>query len=366
MPADLNTVLDYQDMTAMLAPRPALLILNERDECCFRTDRTRAVIYDAVLPTYRAFGAEDRFEFHSNQDPGTHNYGEDNRRQFYRFLKKHFRLPAQTPDGDIHRPEELYTEQALDVGLPPEQETFITIAIKRGRELCAEDRTPRTAAQKAAMRKRIAGAIRLPSFALRSRKHAGAAGPAVYELELGPWTVPAVVSLSAAASGSTVVKLHDGGRAALDGMPPKPGESVVAADIFGTGENVLPHLMALIVESVGQRVLGIQVAQTLAVTDFARRLTGAKRVEAWTSGRMAGFAALVAAALRPELFSRVSICWEVMSLRYLAEWPIKHQDAVSVFCPDLLTVADVPDMLRLMEGVEFDPYGRSVPTGVIG
>jgi len=59
VPVDLATILDYQHMTAMLAPRPALLILNEKDDCCFQTARTRPVIYDAVLPTYRAYGVSD-------------------------------------------------------------------------------------------------------------------------------------------------------------------------------------------------------------------------------------------------------------------------------------------------------------------
>ena len=34
-PSDLLTVCDYDTMTAMLAPRPALLIFNENDDCCF-------------------------------------------------------------------------------------------------------------------------------------------------------------------------------------------------------------------------------------------------------------------------------------------------------------------------------------------
>lgn len=79
VPVDLATILDYQHMTAMLAPRPALLILNEKDDCCFQTARTRPVIYDAVLPTYQAYSAADFFETYNNVVPGTHNYEADNR-----------------------------------------------------------------------------------------------------------------------------------------------------------------------------------------------------------------------------------------------------------------------------------------------
>ena len=35
IPADLLSIADYSHLTAMLAPRPALLIYNEHDDCCF-------------------------------------------------------------------------------------------------------------------------------------------------------------------------------------------------------------------------------------------------------------------------------------------------------------------------------------------
>ena len=129
----------------MLAPNPALLILNENDTCCFQTKRTKPVIYDAVMPTYRAFDAEDRFECYSNTDPGTHNYDADSRTQLYRFLNRHWGLSDS--DRDIHQTNDILPEAQLDVGLPLGQETMQRIAARRTRQLCTNLPVPENESQ---------------------------------------------------------------------------------------------------------------------------------------------------------------------------------------------------------------------------
>jgi dipeptidyl aminopeptidase/acylaminoacyl peptidase len=52
-PSDLLTIADYSHLTAMLAPRPALLIYNESDDCCFSSARAWPSVYKPVIPFYQ-------------------------------------------------------------------------------------------------------------------------------------------------------------------------------------------------------------------------------------------------------------------------------------------------------------------------
>ena len=89
-PTDLVSIADYTHLTAMLAPRPTLLIYNEKDDCCFVSERAKPSVFDPVVPFFRLFDREADFEYYENTKPGTHNYDRDNRQQFYRFIQDHF------------------------------------------------------------------------------------------------------------------------------------------------------------------------------------------------------------------------------------------------------------------------------------
>ena len=110
-PPDLTTVLDYQDLTAMLAPRPTLIITNEFDDCCFKTADAKPIVYDAVMPVFKAMGVADKFAYYSNTQPGTHNYDQDNREQLYAFLARHWGLSG--PTTEIASEAELQSEHNL-------------------------------------------------------------------------------------------------------------------------------------------------------------------------------------------------------------------------------------------------------------
>ena len=125
-PADLCTVADYDTLSALFAPRPTLLMYNRHDDCCFQTRRARKSIYEPIRPVFALLGARDNIALHDNTDPGTHNYERDNRCQLYKFLNQHWGL--ETPDDDLPYRDELQTEAALAVGLPPDNATLISIA----------------------------------------------------------------------------------------------------------------------------------------------------------------------------------------------------------------------------------------------
>jgi len=132
-PVDLCTVADYDALTGLFAPRPTLLIYNRNDDCCFQTRRTRRSVYAPVKPIFAMLGAADRLGFHDNVDPGTHNYEGDNRSQLYKFLNRQFGL--DTSEEDLSWEEEIFTEGELNVGLPADNATLLSLSQKELREI---------------------------------------------------------------------------------------------------------------------------------------------------------------------------------------------------------------------------------------
>src|SRR5207244_5508378 len=120
----LSAVADYTYLTAMLAPRPALLIYNDKDQCCFRADTCKPSVYDPIVPAYALFGHPERFAIHINSDPGTHNYLKDNREAFYRFVHRHLVPDGKWSDGDIPVESEIHTQAELAIDYPKDNADF--------------------------------------------------------------------------------------------------------------------------------------------------------------------------------------------------------------------------------------------------
>src|SRR5690606_30301523 len=89
-PVDLAMHADYTHLTAMLAPRRALLTYNLRDNCCFASAHALPPLLAAAQPIYDLLGASERLTSHVNTDPGTHNFELDNREALYRTIQQFF------------------------------------------------------------------------------------------------------------------------------------------------------------------------------------------------------------------------------------------------------------------------------------
>lgn len=136
--SDLAATADYPTLTALLAPRPALLMYNEFDDCCFQTARARPSVYEPVRPLYDSLGRPDAFAFHNNLDPGTHNYEREHRERFYGFLNRHFldgRPGAPSRDEEIPSEDEVRTEAELWVGTQAGNADFVSLARSLARGL---------------------------------------------------------------------------------------------------------------------------------------------------------------------------------------------------------------------------------------
>ncbi len=347
VPPDMGTVLDFDTMTAMLAPRPTLSIMNDRDECCFRTDRTKPLVVDAVRPTFEAMGAD--FVFYNNTDPGTHNYEADSRGQLYKFLGEQFGMAFGLED--LHTDDEIFTERELFVGLPLNQSSMMTVAARTARETAAKLRTPTTKAQKASLRKKVKELIRLPRYVGKATKVGRHDGADLYQFRVGPWTLPVAVDTNAKTKTvdlvfSTWGDLADVHREMAD------DRTVVTTDLLGFGCSSAEHQWLMLMDAAGRRILGEQVAQTIALARWAKKLAGAPKVRLVTGGFPQGFMALMAAAMEPGLFSDIRA--EVgyyLSLVGLYERETEYIHHQAMFVPDLLTVADIPQLEALAEGV---------------
>lgn len=355
IPSNLCTVADFDVMTALFAPRPTLLIYNLNDDCCFRSRRTRKSVYAPVKPLYDALGVGDLFEFYENKYPGTHNYEADSRGQLYRFLNKHFDL--DTPEVDLPFEDELLSESQLNVGLPEENATLISLSedVRVGVQRSGIPKGKRDRWIKKT-RGQLKEVIQLPSFRVTDHIVSTGSGIQQHRLDLGKtWTLP-VTEFDG--ENETVLMLSDGGRQSRIGhVDPllKQGHRVVIADVFGTGESKTPAGMQMVLAGAGERPLGVLVGQILAL---ARWAGGRKRMRINVNGMVTSFAVLCAAALEPKRFSHLYVNGALDSLTRLIDFPVPYTDAVPLFCFGILKVVDVPELLALTEGLDIEMVGR--------
>ncbi|MEK9139111.1 MAG: hypothetical protein AAB393_18480, partial [Bacteroidota bacterium] len=372
-PTDLVSIADYPHLTAMLAPRPALLLYNERDDCCFVSERARPSVYEPVLPFYRLFGRDRDFEYHENKDPGTHNYDQDNRQQFYHFILQQFFPGGEQNSEEFPSDAELFNPDQLQVGLPEANANFFTLAYER---LSSLPKHPAPTSDPLALqswqgeaRSRLRDVLRLKSMAVSAAaiqrtkqvEQSGGEGSEEATLEAtwykltigGEWTVPAVV-ISEATPQSTVVAFADGGHATAGKWVREllvKGSRVIVVDPLFMGEcipqGVAPWQFAQMMGTVGERPLGIQVGQVSAVIQWACQQYGTEQVSIYGNGWTAGIVCLAAAGLNPERVSDVVVAGGLSSLKRLIEDHLDYEQYPTLFCFGLLEQFDVAELVAL-------------------
>ena len=357
--ADLAATADYPLLTAMLAPRPALLLYNEHDDCCFQTARAKPSVFEPVRPLYASLGRRDAFEFHNNVEPGTHNYEQEHRERFYRFLNRHFLPDGQGRDDEIPSEDEIRTEEELTVGTPAGNADFVTLARSVADGLKRE-KPPREAS--ALRRWQRVGRERLRSI-LRYRSFPVDAVTAVsskidddvrktclhYRLRQG-WLLPVSISSPLLrATGKTHVILTDegmNGAVALTGEALRKGASAVAVEVIMQGDCGLgkaPHQWTMMLSSSGGRMLGLQVAQLAAVMNHVET----SRLGVTASGPVSSVIALMAAVLADREVEEVVLYRGLESLRRLIDEPGRYETMSSLFCFGLLATFDIEDLVAL-------------------
>ena len=162
-----------------------------------------------------------------------------------------------------------------------------------------------------------------------------------------------IKSIAAEHAPVTIV-LHDEGRkaaAAAISERVNQGDQVVALDLVFNGDAAPPAYdtenYARMLSTSGQRALGIEAAQLIAVARWMGARSGGSKVRLEATGKRNQVAALVAAALEPGLFSELAVQDGMRSLQFLLDSPVQFGDAPDLFCLDLYKDFDVDSLAKL-------------------
>lgn len=365
---DLMQAFDYPELIAMRAARPTLLIHNAVDSCCFRASLVKPYLYDNVKPFFALYGSSDTLAWHENFDPGVHNYQLDNRVQAYRFFTTHFHLPVAV--SEIFSDAEIRSQKELAIPLPADNQTVLGLAKKLAQQ---NQRQPVPSNQgelqkwAQARRDQLKSVVRFQKVnVLRALRMANSRGmdfqSLSYRIDLsnglsatGIWFRP---EHSPASERVTIVLNDDGYKAAGQQVfeSLSRGNAVLALDLLFTGATK-PDVQdssdwELLVDSSGERSLGIEVAQLLSVIQWLRSEGGAREINLETKGIRNQVIALVAAALEPETVAAVHTDGGMQSLSYLLEKPVQFRAAADLFCLDLYRDFDIDSLTALASGVD--------------
>lgn len=357
---DLLSEFEYTHLTALVAPRPLLQIHNAED--IFRSHRVKPGTYDALAPVWELFGARGDFLFHENFNPADHNYQADNRLQAYRFFAERFGIPEV--ERELPAGAELKTADELEVGLPDDNLTILGIARRLAARIEREPPPSGASARSAwATRQRevLRTTVRLGpvsvdrAWFLSGTRMKGLDSRSYrFDFDNGlsaSGVLLAAIDGSAEGSRPATIVLHDEGRkaaAAEAAVRVNRGERVLVADLIFTGDATLPgnrpERNIQVLAAIGERPLGIEVAQLLALAEW---LGPGTRLE--TQGIRSQVAAAVAAAVSPGSFSEVVSRGGLETLHEILEAPISHLDAPDLFCFELLKHFDLDLLGALAE-----------------
>lgn len=373
---DLTEGEDYPFFVAMRAPRPTLLIHNAEDDCCFRGDLVKPYIYDQVRPFFQLFGKENDFGWHENRDPGTHNYQLENREQAYAFFTKHFGLPVSA--DEIPSDDEIRPAEQLASGLPAENLTILGLARQLARQVArppvpaGNQRAAWAQAEREQLRRVIGYApVSVQNvWRLDNSKHQG------FETLLqrfdfsngvsatGVWLKAISTPVNAPV---TIVLNDDGYKAAAQVISERinRGQQVLAVDLVFNGATAPENKASwqMLVATTGDRPLGLQTAQLLAVASWLRTTAGAGRIAVVTDGIRNRLIALSAAALQPGVFAGIEGHASIESLDDVLKRGVPFRSAPEIFCLDLYKYFDLDRLSVMAEPTEVKPTAKEEANG---
>ncbi|MFN7998629.1 MAG: prolyl oligopeptidase family serine peptidase [Bryobacteraceae bacterium] len=354
VPQDFLEQQDYTHLTAIRAPRPTLVIHNAEDDCCFRAPLVKPYIYDQVKPIFALYDKESVFGWHENVDPSTHNYQLDNRLQAYRFFSKQFGMAPV--EAEIPVASEIKSYQELTVGLPQDNLTILGVARKMAQDI------QRPSAQPAESRIKLKSVVRYQpvalehAWALTNTKDRGVE-TRTYQFVFANGLSAAGVwskAISTSNGAPATIILNDKGKKASAGQVSdhlNRGQQVLALDLLFTGDAAPKQEdfeeYPLLLATTGQRALGAEAAQLIAMAGWLKTQWGAKDIRLNSTGIRNQVAALVAADMEPRLFSEVAILDGMPSLKYLLDKPVKFESAPDLFCLDLFKDFDLDQMAAM-------------------
>jgi dienelactone hydrolase len=371
---------DYPYLVALMAPRPILLTYNGEDDCCFRATLAKPRIFDAVEPFFALYGKAGNLNWHENRDPGDHNYQLDNRLADYSFFTKQFGLPPIADEAGV--PAELRSYEELVTPLPEDNQTILGLARQMGRAITRSP-IPTAASEKSSWatseRAKLTEIVRYQPVELQdtwatAMTKSRDVQSVSYLFQMnnglsanGIWLRSILQSSDTA---PVTIVLHDDGRSSSADMVAQRfsrGEQVLALDLLFTGaawkgKDIFE--LAQMLGGVGERPLGLQAEQLIRIARWAEQKSGTEKVRLEVSGMRNQAAALVAAALEPDLFSEITVRDGIRSFSYLLEKPVTYAQAPELFCLDLYKAFDIDRLEALAAPVTVQSRQlRELPAG---
>jgi hypothetical protein len=376
-PTDMLTIADYPVLVALRSPRPTLLIYNVNDDCCYRAPLVRPYIFDRVKSFFHLYKAEDQLQWHDNLDPGDHNYQAENRIHSYTFFANAFALPPVSKESSAD--SELRTPEDLAVGVPKDNLTVLGLA-KRLAAMVIRDPAPTDAPSRVQWASKERAELRrtvrfMPvdvdhAWAIDNSRERGI-DSRWYRVRLNDGLSVAaarVKSLPSAVENIAIV-LNDAGTRGASAVVSdyvNRGREAVAADLLFTENRERPNRelrrFGQLFASVGDRPVGIEAAQLLAVAQWLRKEHPGAPITLDCTGVRSEIIASVAAAIAPGLFSELLIRNGIRSLAELFDGEIDYQDAPDLFCLDLFKNFDLEQLGALAGSTSF----RWMRTEIVG
>jgi dienelactone hydrolase len=383
-PSDFRKGIDYAQLMAVRAPRPTLLIYNSMDDCCFRAGILKQGVYDDIKPFFNLYGKPDNLQWHLNLNPGTHNYGLDNREASYKFFDSVFHIDA-SPEEFPNTATEIRSAEDLAVPLPKDNLTILSLAQSLVKPIHHEVPAPPSAEWAASQRIKLKQVVRytpvtlthawpisathekgLESHAYRFEFNNGLSATGVlFRSVTAPETAPTTILIADAGMPSTMVDVADDvdrGQRVLVLNPLFFSEGKLNAE-DRSGATVFAQLLT----ALGERPLGMEAAQVNAVVrwlgkDFdhgsptpnnfhlPEKPTPAVRIV--TAGPRAQIIAMVAAAIRPELFSALESRESISSFAAAYEHPKDFVQDPEMMCIDLYRDFDINTLAAIAAPVK--------------
>ena len=392
--SDMRQVADYAQLMAVRAPRPTLLIYNDMDDCCFRAGIVKQGVYSDIKPFFNLLDKPEDLQWYENQDPGTHNYQIDSRERSYQFFNSVFHLKApdkEDPDTDM----EVRSYEDLVVGLPKDNMTIVGLA----KSFAASVKHTVPARPDASWRQSQRDLLRevtrytavtvVHAWPVSATHEKGLENHAFrFEFSNGLSATGVLFrSLTAPENAPVTLLISDAGLASTGdevGNDVDRGQRVLVFDPMFFGENVPgsadhPGISnsAQLLNSIGERPLGLEAAQTAAVVHWLAqgldhgsatpKSTGGVASETVTPVRIATTGprsetvALVAAAINPNLFSELEARNAISSLRDVFDHPQVYRSAPELLCLDLYRDFDFDVLKAIALPVKVD-LSAKVPT----
>lgn len=368
-PVDLCLHADYTHLTALLAPRPALLTYNAKDNCCFVANGALPPLLDAASPVYRLYEQPERLRTHVNEIPGDHNFGQENREALYRMLGDYF-FKGQAYDAhEIVSGNELKSSEDLHVPLPEDNQTLHNLATQLARDLPADKSLPARADQfpvwKSSRQEALRKVLRFDDLVVEAdeidRITLEETEVLFWKLHLDrTWTVPAIEFFRGKPNQTSIVVADDGKKSLVEAVQTllQNNHRVIVIDPFYLGECRLGNrdfLYALMVSTVGKRPLGIQAGQLAGIAAWQHKVRADHPINLVAYGPRTSLMCLCAAAADTHSKVNVTMHNSFASLRQIIELNRAANEVPELFCFGLLQEFDIAQLAALVapQKVEF-------------